>query len=251
MLILLPPSETKRAGGTGRSLSLDGLRYPELTAVRRQLTDDVVRLSADRDAMIAALKLGPKQHGEVEVNRMLWESPTMPALDRYTGVLFDALDAGTLDAEARAFAGRHVLVHAALFGPVGALDPIPAYRLSHDSRIPGAPMKRLWAPVVAEALAQHDGLLIDMRSEAYVALGPTLAMPNSFYLRVLTDGPNGSRRALNHFNKKAKGEFTRAIVQARIPFAHVDELCAWAPTAGFRLEILTPDSGARELALLV
>ncbi|GGF02001.1 YaaA family protein [Mycetocola zhadangensis] len=251
MLILLPPSETKRAGGTGRSLSLADLRFPELTEARRQLTNDVVELAADPDATIAALKLGPKQHAEVSVNRELWQSPTMPAIDRYTGVLFDALDASTLDAEAREFAARHVLVHAALFGPIGALDPIPAYRLSHDSRVPGRPMKRHWASPIREALAAHDGLLLDMRSEAYVALGPAPATPYSFYLRVLTDGPDGSRRALNHFNKKAKGEFTRALLEARVPFATADELCAWAPKAGFRLERLYPASGKQELALLV
>ena len=102
MLILLPPSETKRAGGTGRSLSLDRLRFPGLTDARRSLTEDVTALSLDTDASVAALKLGPKQRGEVESNRMLWESPTLPALDRYTGVLFDALDAASLSEEARA-----------------------------------------------------------------------------------------------------------------------------------------------------
>ena len=61
----------------------------------------------------------------------------MPAIDRYTGVLFDALDAPSLDADAREFARETVVVHSALFGLVGALDEIPAYRLSHDSRLPG------------------------------------------------------------------------------------------------------------------
>ncbi|MCP2031817.1 cytoplasmic iron level regulating protein YaaA (DUF328/UPF0246 family) [Okibacterium sp. HSC-33S16] len=232
-------------------MSLGSLRFPELSDAREQLTNDVVELAADREATIAALKLGPKQHAEVEINRRLWESPTMPALDRYTGVLYDALDAGSLTNDSREFAAHHVVVHAALFGPVGALDPIPAYRLSHDSRIPGRPMKRHWKSVVEEILAQHAGLILDMRSEAYVALGPAPVRSDSFYLRVLTDGPDGSRRALNHFNKKAKGELTRALLEARTVFDDVDELCRWAPTAGFRLERLTPLSGAQELALLV
>jgi cytoplasmic iron level regulating protein YaaA (DUF328/UPF0246 family) len=238
-------------GGTGRSLSLGNLRFPELTDAREQLTNDVVRLAADRDAMIAALKLGPKQHAEVDVNRELWTSPTLPALDRYTGVLYDALSAGSLGVKAREFAACHVVVHAALFGPVGALDPIPAYRLSHDSRIPDRPMKRHWKSGIERILAQHDGLVLDLRSEAYVALGPAPVRANSYYLRVLTDGPDGSRRALNHFNKKAKGEFTRALLEARTVFDDADELCRWALTAGFRLERLSPASGAHELALVV
>ena len=251
MLILLPPSETKRAGGTGRSLSLDELRFPELTDARRRLTENVVTLAADRDATIAALKLGPKQHAEVDVNRQLWTSPTMPALDRYTGVLYDALDAASLDAASRDFAAQHVVVHAALFGPVGGLDPIPAYRLSHDSRVPGVVMKRHWNAAVADAIAGEDGLLLDLRSEAYVALGPAPVRANSVYVRVLTDGPDGTRRAVNHFNKKAKGEFTRAILQSKVAFADLDELCEWAPTAGIRLERLSPESGAHEIALIV
>ena len=246
MLILLPPSETKRAGGTGRSLSLDRLRFPALTEARRTLADDVVALSIDTDAAIAALKLGPKQHAEVENNRTLWQSPTLPALDRYTGVLFDALDAASLSAEARAFAGRHVVIHAALLGPVGALDPIPAYRLSHDSRVPGRPLKRHWRSAVAESLAAEAGLVLDLRSEAYVSLGPAPA--GSHFLRVLTVGDGGVRRALNHFNKKAKGEFTRALVSARIDFQSVDELLAWAPTAGFQLEA---QADSTDLALVV
>ena len=91
--------------------------------------------------MMAALKLGRTQASEVDRNRALTSSPTMPALDRYTGVLYDALDAPTLAPAAREFAGRHVLWHSARFGPVGALDLVPAYRLSHDSRLTGHPLK--------------------------------------------------------------------------------------------------------------
>jgi cytoplasmic iron level regulating protein YaaA (DUF328/UPF0246 family) len=246
VLILLPPSETKRSGGTGRSLSLDALRFPALTEARRALTEDVVALSQDTDAAIAALKLGPKQHSEVETNRRLWQSPTLPALDRYTGVLFDALDAGSLSATARAFAGRHLVIHAALLGPVGALDPIPAYRLSHDSRVPGRPLKRHWREAVAASLAAEPGLVLDLRSEAYVGLGPAPA--GSHFLRVLTTGEGGSRRALNHFNKKAKGEFTRALLSAGVVFSDADEVLAWAPTVGFQLE---RQVGTTDLALIV
>ncbi|GHD43212.1 peroxide stress protein YaaA [Mycetocola manganoxydans] len=246
MLVLLPPSETKRAGGTGRSLSLEDLRFPSLTDARRALADDVVALSEDADAAIAALKLGPKQHGEVDTNRELWQSPTLPALDRYTGVLFDALDAASLSPGARAFAGEHLVIHAALFGPVGALDPIPAYRLSHDSRVPGRPLKRHWRSAVEQTLAAETGLVLDLRSEAYVALGP--APEGTHFLRVLTESPGGVRRALNHFNKKAKGEFTRALIESETNFTTTDQLLDWASDVGIRIE-RQPDS--TDLALLV
>ena len=53
----------------------------------------MAKLSRNRETSIRALKLGPKQAAEVDRNRAIRRSPTMPALERYTGVLYDALDA--------------------------------------------------------------------------------------------------------------------------------------------------------------
>ena len=92
MLVLLPPSETKLDGGDGPPLRLDGLSHPELTPLRGMLVDDLVKLSGDLVAARAALGLSAQQDGEIERNAQLWISPTTPALRRYTGVLYDALD---------------------------------------------------------------------------------------------------------------------------------------------------------------
>ncbi|RFA14490.1 peroxide stress protein YaaA [Subtercola boreus] len=251
MLILLPPSETKRDGGTDDRLDLSSLSFPKLKTRRAELVRAVRTLARDADASAAALKLSPGLAAvEVARNRRLTLSPTRPALDRYTGVVFDGLDAPSLPAAARSFAFAHVGVHSALFGPLLAGDRIPAYRLSHDSRVPGlaaTSLKKHWVLAASDALARHPGLLLDFRSEGYVALGPVDARPNSYLLRVFTMGPDGSRRALNHFNKKAKGELTRALVLAGEDFFSVDDLVVWAALAGFDLRI----SGPAELSLTV
>lgn len=233
MLLLLPPSETKRDGGTGAPLDLAALSFPELTEARRRALAAVAELSSDLDAARRALKLGPSSAAEAQRNLVLATSPTMAAIDRYDGVLYDALDAATLPAAARRFAGRHVAVASALFGVTGALDPLPAYRLSHDSRLPGLTMRRLWAPL-AGALASRRGLVLDLRSEGYAALGPAPA--GSVYLRVVSEGDDGRRRALNHFNKTGKGAFTRAVLLAGIDHPDADSLLAWAAHSGIRLE---------------
>ena len=116
MLILLPPSETKRQGGTGEPLDLRTLSYPSLNPSRRVLVRALVTLAKHPDAMIAALGLGRTQAGEVGRNRTLASSPTMPVLDRYTGVLYDALDASTLAPAAREWAGEHVRLRASAAG---------------------------------------------------------------------------------------------------------------------------------------
>lgn len=249
MLLLLPPSETKRDGGSGAPVALDSLAFPELRERRLVLLDALRELAGDEAATARALKLGPTQLGEVARNRRVAESPTMPVLDRFTGVLFDALDATSLDERARAFAHRHVLVQSALFGPVAALDELPAYRLSHDSRVPGLPLKRHWAAAVGERLAERPGLIVDLRSEGYAALGPLPSRDDVVYLRVLSEGESGVRRALNHFNKQSKGRFTRAVLEHGADFASTGELIDWATGAGWRLERRPEAPG--ELALVV
>jgi cytoplasmic iron level regulating protein YaaA (DUF328/UPF0246 family) len=79
----------------------------------------------------------------------------------------------------------------------------------------------------------HD-LVLDLRSEAYVTLAP--APRRSWYLRVLSDDPTGRRVALSHFNKKSKGEFTRAIIAAGVDHPTVDSLLEWAAGSGWQLE---------------
>lgn len=92
MLVLLPPSETKAEGGAGAPLDLTALSFPELTAVRERLATALSELAADVPASLAALDLSARQADEVARNAALRQSPTMPALERYTGVLYDALE---------------------------------------------------------------------------------------------------------------------------------------------------------------
>ncbi|GAA1944382.1 YaaA family protein [Agromyces allii] len=245
MLFLLPPSETKRAGGAGAPLDMSTLSFADLAPLRTELAERLVALSADDDAAMRALKLGPRLIGEIGHNRALWTSATMPALDRFTGVLFDALDAETLDSSARAFAADTVFVHSALFGLVGALDPIPAYRLSHDSRIPGVALKRFWRDSIAQRIASHEGLVVDLRSEAYAELGPAPVRDGSVFVRVVAIDDGGRKRALNHFNKQAKGRFTRRLLETRPQLESTDDLVQWAGAEGFRMALGAAPAGAQ------
>jgi cytoplasmic iron level regulating protein YaaA (DUF328/UPF0246 family) len=197
--------------------------------------------------MAAALKLGASQQFEVTRNRQLRSSPTTSALERYSGVLYDALDARTLSPAARTFAGDHLLIHSALFGLLGADDPIPAYRLSHDSKLPALPLRKLWRESISAVLAASDGVILDLRSSGYVELGPAPTGPRSIFLRVVSDSASGHRRALNHFNKKGKGEFVRAMCEAAIDHSSIDSVLEWALSDGIRLE----RGAAGELDLVV
>jgi cytoplasmic iron level regulating protein YaaA (DUF328/UPF0246 family) len=209
MLVLLPPSETKAHGGDGGPLDLGLLTAPELTAVRTELAERLGKLADDVPAARAALGLSPTQDDEIARNAALWTSPTMPAVLRYTGVLYDALDIHSMTRAQRARAGRRLAVGSALFGLVAADDAIPAYRLSAGSQLPGLPtLRSLWRPALGPVLAGIDELVVDLRSGSYAALAP---VAGAVTVEVLSERPDGTRSVVSHFNKAHKGRLARLL----------------------------------------
>jgi cytoplasmic iron level regulating protein YaaA (DUF328/UPF0246 family) len=240
VLVLLPPSETKAAGGDGAPLDLAALGHPELTSVRRELAEALVRSSADPVTARTALGLSERQHDLVLVNAALQTAPTLPALRRYTGVLYDALGYDTLTRAARARADATLAVASALFGLVRATDRVPAYRLSGGSVLPGVgPLPPLWRPVLGPVLAAAEGPVLDFRSGAYAALAP---LPDALTVRVLTERADGTRKIVSHFNKHHKGLLIRALVSSRAPLGDLAAVLRVTRRAGYRVEETGPRS---------
>ncbi|UGT42236.1 peroxide stress protein YaaA [Nocardia yamanashiensis] len=240
MLVLLPPSETKSDGGSGGPLDLDSLSMPQLTAVRERLVTQLTKLAADPGASRTALGLGKGADAEIARNAALRSSPTRPALDRYTGVLYDALDAASFTKAQRAKAEARLGIGSALFGVVRAGDPIPAYRLSGGSKLPGLPtLQAVWKEVLPEALRTETGdeLTVDLRSGTYQNLG---RIPGAVTATVLTERPDGSRTVVSHFNKHHKGLLARALVLSRSEPADIKGLAKIAEKSGLRTEIASP-----------
>lgn len=245
MLVLLPPSETKAGGGDGPPLDLDALSFPALTEIRDALVDELVVLADDLPASLTALGISARQEAEVRRNGELWRSPTLPALARYTGVLYDALDFSGLGHAARRRAQERLAVASALFGLVRGGDPIPAYRLSAGSRPPKTPsLREAWRPVLQPLLAEVDDLLIDLRSGAYAALAPA---PHAVTVRVLTEDAAGRRKVVSHHNKAAKGRLARALALTAAEPSTVEDVLEVAGAAGLRIG----RSGQRALDLVV
>ncbi|MFC9896180.1 peroxide stress protein YaaA [Nocardia sp. NPDC127579] len=240
MLVLLPPSETKSDGGAGAPLELAELAMPQLTSVRDKLVTEVITLAQDPDASRAALALGKGADAEIARNAALRSSPTRPALERYTGVLYDALAAKSFSKAQRAKAYARLGIGSALFGAVRASDPIPAYRLSGGSKLPGLPtLSALWRDALPEALlAEAAGeLVVDLRSGTYQQLG---RVPGAITANVLTEHPDGSRTVVSHFNKHHKGLLARALVLTRAEPGDVRAVARVAEKSGLRTEIASP-----------
>jgi cytoplasmic iron level regulating protein YaaA (DUF328/UPF0246 family) len=237
MLFLLPPSETKQQGGTNLTISEVALIFGKLTEAREEVLTALLALCEDSEAAVKALKLGPKQFDEITTNLLLRSAPTMPAIDRYTGVLYDALKQGGLNPDQRLRAKENVLIQSALFGLISSSDRIPAYRLSASSSLPGINLKKLWNQAHEVVWPRLEGgVLIDMRSKHYAALAPIPKEKKHFNLEVLVEERDGTRKPLNHFNKRSKGLFLREVLLANSYPSSVAELKAIAKKIGMKLE---------------
>jgi cytoplasmic iron level regulating protein YaaA (DUF328/UPF0246 family) len=236
VIVLLPPSETKRAGGDGPALDLTALSWTELGQTRAELVDELVGLAADPSACRRALGISAAQDSEIERNAALRTAPTLPALRRYTGVLYDALDVESLHGSEAGRASARLAVGSALFGLLRAEDPIPAYRLSATSKLPGRPgLATRWRPglepVLAE-LAQRE-LVVDLRSGAYVGLG---RLESAVRVDVVAEQTDGRRNVVSHFNKAHKGRLARALAAGRSEPDDAAAVAAVARRAGMAVE---------------
>lgn len=234
--ILLSPSEAKSIGGSPEPLDLAALSLPALTPTRQRVADALVTVCRDDPtAARSALGLSEKLAEEVDLDARLWSSPTAPALSRYTGVLYDALDPGSFTAATAARARSRLWIGSALFGLLSATDPIPHYRLSAGNRLPGlGTLRSVWRPALTDATeVWADDLVVDLRSGGYHHLGP---VPGAITVDVVTEYTDGTRKVVSHFSKHHKGLLARTLSTSRAEMDDVSSLLRVARRAGHMVE---------------
>ena len=226
MLILLPPSESKTPPRSGRPVKLTELSHPVLNPARDRVLTRLVELCSgvDRTTARDALGLSPGQDAELDRNAALRVAPARPAGQLYTGVLYDALDLGTLPAAARARLRRCVLVCSGLWGVLRLADRVPAYRCGIGARLPGigglaAYWRRVLGPVLTEAAGA--GPVLDLRSTGYAAMWrPTGELADrTVTVRVVQErivAGEVRRFVVSHFNKATKGRLVRDLALAGV-----------------------------------
>lgn len=216
-LLLLPPSRGVRDGGdasvTWRDTPLaDGAagraRRQAVAAARKLRADELAGAIGGRAAVTDARRMLADVH----------RAPTMPAVERYAGVVYEHLDVMSLPAAARQRAHRHVLVPSALFGPARGGDPIPPYRLLMLATLPD-PVGRLaafWRPHVAAALDEvlaSDAVVVDLLSSEYAAAVPASARRGRRWTTVSLVDRHGNR-VPGAIGKQRKGALARALLRA-------------------------------------
>jgi cytoplasmic iron level regulating protein YaaA (DUF328/UPF0246 family) len=219
-VVLLPPSEGKAPGGDGPPRADDAGAFPAL-APDRAAVRSAVRAALGQGQAVAGALLGARGPHLAQALAdwdELEDAPTLPAAERYTGVVWAALDPRGLSPAARRRLRSWVVVPSGLWGLAAATDPLPAYRLPMACRVPGlGALAAWWRPRITPLLAERagGGWIIDMLPGAHRAAIDPDGLGAARLLRVeLMEGGPGGRRAMGHGGKAAKGLLARALLEA-------------------------------------
>jgi cytoplasmic iron level regulating protein YaaA (DUF328/UPF0246 family) len=218
MLILVPPSESKRPPpDEGPPVALDELSFPQLTSLRSRILAALIETSAGSDAFQRLFER-PTMAGLIERNTRLLELPTLPASEVYVGELHGGLDVTSLSAAATERAGRSLIIISALWGALRPTDRIPPYRMRVWSHLAGlGRVEALWRAVLPDLLTElagPDGLVLDLRTPAFQSLGmPAGLSDRTVGLRV-DQYSDGGRRIGDVIAKRLRGEAAHLLLES-------------------------------------
>ena len=200
--MLLPPSRAKDDGGSPPSW-------------RDAPPGRFAQLDADRRRVMRAMRAAGAPPG-------LERAPTLPAIERYAGVLFGHLDAASLPVGAASRLNRDVVLLSALWGLVAPADRIPAYRLTMGTVL--EPLGRLsgwWRPRLSPVLDTRvaGAVVWNLLSGEYAAAwrpltGTTYArrITPRIVAEVRSAGGGTTRAAVSHDAKAVRGALARQVL---------------------------------------
>ena len=210
MLIILPPSETKRPPPeNGSPLDLGRLSFPSLTAMRERVMGALAATGQRPDAL-RRLFVGPSLAAEVARNEHLRDLPTRPAVETYAGPLYDGLDPASWARHAEKRAVRQLVIVSALCGALRPADHIPPYRLHICARLVGIdrmePAWRTLLPPILTDVAAPRGPVLDLRSRGYQAVGRPTGLDDQTVTLRIRSSPGGPAHIGDVIAKRVRGE---------------------------------------------
>jgi len=211
MKILIPPSEGKsRVKATGTIFSDTNFKF-------KRHVNQVVRLLElidDEDLRSVYGTSTEKALGFHRQNQDIFNSSCAPAIERYTGVVYEHIDWMSLSEKAKKYMGKYVFIFSGLFGMLTPNTPIPDYKLKMNV----LSLQHHWNPILTEALKNEKpiiDLLPQVHRKAYKPNNKNV-IPVDFLIF-----NKGKKTAAGHFGKAVKGEFIRYMAENNI--TNIDE----------------------------
>ena len=222
VLILLPPSAKMRATEGEDQFDLNSLAFPSRLSQRRR---ELIEIS---------------DFGSADTKN--W---AMPAIDLYSGVLYQFLDFRTLPESAQKRGDTEIFIFSDLFGVLRPSNVIPV----HPKKTKISTKSTKWSDLLPDLLDPLEGeLVVDCRSSTFRGFwkpNPAITVA----IRVFQES-KGQRSVITHMSKKYRGELARLLLLNQAP-KNPGELLAIAETL-FKADLKkVDDSHPWQLDLLI
>jgi uncharacterized protein len=207
MIVLIPPSE-----GKNRIKKPMELTFEETDFLYKDNVRQVVRLLSLIDDEDLRSIYGTKKEKAMLFHRQnqdVMQSRVWPAIERYTGVVYDHIDWATISESGREYMSKHIRIFSGLFGMVSPTTLIPAYKLKMNV----LSVQHHWFPVLTDVLEKED-LIIDLLPQVHrKAYKPNKDIVKAIEFQVVS---KGKKAAAGHHGKAVKGEFIRFMAENNI-----------------------------------
>ncbi|MFA6189361.1 MAG: YaaA family protein [Sulfuricurvum sp.] len=212
MTILFAPSEGKRPGGDSPSLAAASLIFPELYEKRFEVISQYEKLIREGEYSDLKELFGLKDEKEFARFKTPFDrAPTMKAIERYDGVAYHYLGYGQLSGPAQAYIDKNVILFSNLFGPIGAGDYIPDYKLKQgsalDCRAPEKFYKKHFTDPLDVLIGEQE--VLDLRAGFYDKFYTPGRPPMT--LKFLKEG-----KVVSHWAKAYRGIVLRAVAMKHV-----------------------------------
>jgi cytoplasmic iron level regulating protein YaaA (DUF328/UPF0246 family) len=195
--ILIPPSEGKEKGGTFPSIKKTSKDFGFIV---KQLLD----LDGGNEKLLGVKAKALEE--AIEANKSILKTKTMPAIERYKGVVYKGLDYPSLDQKAKNFFDKHVRIVSAVFGLVNPTSLIPDYKLKIDKL--GA--DKYWRSINQKILG--NSFVVDLLPQAHKkAVEFDSGTSIDFVIK-----RNNKKIPAGHNGKFIKGRFVRFLCENQI-----------------------------------
>lgn len=204
IIFLIPPSEGK---------NLWWKRWKEKLSFLFEKPIDIAQNATQKDLKCSGKRY--EQGIELNTNIMWWEK--LPAIERYSGVMYNAINYEGMSALWKTYFQEHFLILSGMYGIVTPQDLIGNYKLPIETNW----LYKFWGDIVTSTLNELQAdVIVDFLPGAYKKMIQWDKIKSTIVQIDFFQKKDGELKKLTHGVKKVKGEYIHDICEKMIHDIH-------------------------------
>ena len=225
-IILLPNSEGKKSESNFEIyedvIKVGKNSFSKLDVFRREIVNELLELKNEKKEILKKIfdiKDDKKLEYDMNNNLTLLSQNTNFAINRYSGVMFKAIDYSSMSDSVKNNFNNNVVFLDGLFGLLKPLDKIPNYKLKINSKLSSVNIEKFWKKNISDSGVfenYKNCIIIDLLPGSHRKVLPKYIVDSENYFKInfyVYDVKNKKNKNVGHQSKMLKGEFVNYICQ--------------------------------------